>query len=134
MALGSGNFNTVIQYDVYSMAEIFMRDAGTWNLSKFKSSDFYLNFNVSDASSILNSPNLSIFPLLAYHKICNDHYRNEKWQPFEPWTCNIDYLLPTADMNAHDFVDKDAFTHLMTSILDLENSNLPIDYFTSVLS
>ena len=33
-------------------------------------------------SSILNSPSLSILPLLAYHKICNDHYRNEKWQPF----------------------------------------------------
>ena len=42
MALGYGNFDTVIQYDVYSMAEIYMRDAGTWNESKFKSSDFIL--------------------------------------------------------------------------------------------
>ena len=33
MALGYGNFDTVIQYDVYSMAEIFMRDAGTWSES-----------------------------------------------------------------------------------------------------
>ena len=133
MALGYGNFDTVIQYDVYSMAEIFMRDAGTWNESKFKSSDFYLNFSVYDASSILNSPNLSILPLLAYHKICNDHYRNEKWQPFEPWTCNIDYLRPTDNMDAKSFVDSSQFTSLMTSLLDLENSNLPIDYFTSVL-
>ena len=82
---------------------------------------------------IVNSPNLSIFPLLAYHKICNDHYRNEKWQPFEPWTCNIDYLLPTANMNAKSFIQTSTFTELMTSIIDLENSNLPIDYFTSVL-
>ena len=133
MALGYGNFDTVIQYDVYSMAEIFMRDAGTWNVSKFKSSDFYLNFSVYDASSILNSPNLSILPLLAYHKICNDHYRNEKWQPFEPWTCNIDYLSPTDNMDAKSFVDSSQFTSLMTSLIDLENSNLPIDYFTSVL-
>ena len=79
MALGYGNFDTVIQYDVYSMAEIYMRDAGTWSYSAFKASDCYLNFSVYDARSILNSPNLSIFPLLAYHKICNDHYRNEKW-------------------------------------------------------
>ena len=86
-----------------------------------------------DASSILNSPNLSILPLLAYHKICNDHYRNEKWQPFEPWTCNIDYLTPSDNMNASSFIDRGTFNTLMTSILDLENSNLPIDYFTSVL-
>lgn len=133
MALGYGNFDTVIQYDVYSMAEIYMRDAGTWNESKFRSSDFYLNFSAYDASSILNSPNLSILPLLAYHKICNDHYRNEKWQPFEPWTCNIDYLSPTDNMNANSFVDSSQFSSLMTSLIDLENSNLPIDYFTSVL-
>ena len=37
---------------------------------------------------------------IADHKICNDHYRNEKWQPFEPWTCNIDYLSPTDNMYA----------------------------------
>ena len=115
------------------MAEIFMRDAGNWSESKFKSSDFYLNFSVYDASSILNSPNLSILPLLAYHKICNDHYRNEKWQPFEPWTCNIDYLTPSDNMNAKSFIDTSTFNSLMTSILDLENSNLPMDYFTSVL-
>ena len=133
MALGYGNFDTVIQYDVYSMAEIFMRNADTWNESQFKSSDFYLNFSVYDASSILNSPNLSILPLLAYHKICNDHYRNEKWQPFEPWTCNIDYLSPTDNMDAKSFVDSSQFTSLMSSLIDLENSNLPIDYFTSVL-
>lgn len=133
MALGYGNFDTVIQYDVYSMAELFMRDADTWNLDKFKSSNFYLNFSVYDAKSILNSPNLSILPLLAYHKICNDHYRNEKWQPFEPWTCNIDYLRPTDNMNAKTFVNSSQFTSLMSTLIDLENSNLPIDYFTSVL-
>ena len=82
---------------------------------------------------IFNCPILSIFPLLAYHKICNDHYRNEKWQPFEPWTCNIDYLTPDANMNAKEFISDSLFTHLQTSIIDLENSNLPIDYFTSVL-
>ena len=87
------------------------------------------------SASIINSPNLSIFPLLAYHKICNDHYRNEKWQPFEPWTCNIDYLRPGRDnMNAYSFIAGSTFTTLMNSIIDLENSNLPLDYFTAVLS
>lgn len=134
MSLGYGNFSTVIQYDVYAMANMFVKSASTWNKSAFiKNVDFGLNLTGFEASKIYNSPNLSILPLLAYHKICNDHYRNEKWQPFEPWSCNIDYLSPVDNMNATSFISKDLFSALKTSIIDLENSNLPIDYFTSVL-
>lgn len=133
MALGYGNFDSVIQYDIYALAERFVADGNEWDLTAFESSDYYLSFSKFDARYIVHSPNLSILPLLAYHKICNDHYRNEKWQPFEPWTCNIDYLLPTDNMNAKSFISSSTFINLKTSILDLENSNLPIDYFTSVL-
>ena len=133
MSLGYGNFSSVIQYDIYAMAEAFFRDFGSWEVGDFQRSSFSLDFAFSEVGSILNSPNLSILPLLAYHKICNDHYRNVKWQPFEPWTCNIDYLTPTDNMNAKTFISASTFTSLMTSIIDLENSNLPIDYFTSVL-
>jgi len=132
MSLGYGNFTTIVQYDIYAMAESFLGEGNGWDFDEFQDSCFALNFNF-EASSITNSPNLSIFPLLAYHKICNDHYRNEKWQPFEPWTCNIDYLGPNDNMNAKTFVKSTPFTTLMTSLIDLENSNLPIDYFTSVL-
>lgn len=133
MSLGYGNFISVIQYDIYAMAVSFGKTVEFFDLSSFQLSEFALKFEKYESVSVLNSPNLSIFPLLAYHKICNDHYRNEKWQPFEPWTCNIDYLLPTDNMNAAHFISDTTFTSLMTSILDLENSNLPIDYFTSVL-
>lgn len=134
MSLGYGNFSTVIQYDIYSMAEAFVKSGSSWSKESFKKSLLYgLNLSGFESSSIKNSPNLSILPLLAYHKICNDHYRNEKWQPFEPWTCNIDYLEPTNNMNATSFISSSTFSTLMTSIIDLENSNLPIDYFTSVL-
>lgn len=133
MSLGYGNFVTVIQYDIYAMAEAFVKSGHSWSVKDFQGSSYSLDFNNFECSKIVNSPNLSIFPLLAYHKICNDHYRNEKWQPFEPWTCNIDYLRPQDNMNARSFVDPSSFTKLMTSILDLENSNLPIDYFSSVL-
>lgn len=133
MSLGYGNFTTVIQYDIYAMASEFVGDSTTFDDSEFMDSEFSLDLTSFESSSIVNSPNLSILPLLAYHKICNDHYRNEKWQPFEPWTCNIDYLLPTDNMNAKSFIQSSTFTALMTSIIDLENSNLPIDYFTSVL-
>lgn len=133
MSLGYGNFSTVIQYDIYSMASQFIGDGLTFNSSDFADSSFSLDLSSFEAPSIQNSPNLSILPLLAYHKICNDHYRNEKWQPFEPWTCNIDYLRPTDNMNAKTFINSSTFTTLMSSLIDLENSNLPFDYFTSVL-
>lgn len=132
MSLGYGNFTTIIQYDIYAMAESFIADGNSWSRSGFEEDESY-NLLSAAGIRIFNSPNLSLFPLLAYHKICNDHYRNEKWQPFEPWTCNIDYLLPSDNMNAKSFIDASTFDTLITSILDLENSNLPIDYFTSVL-
>lgn len=133
MSLGYGNFTAVIQYDVFAMAMQYNISAKTWSVDGFNSSEFGLSFSSFESSRIYNSPNLSILPLLAYHKICNDHYRNEKWQPFEPWTCNIDYLLPTDNMDAKAFISSSTFTTSITSIIDMENSNLPIDYFSSVL-
>lgn len=133
MALGYGNFVNVIRYDIFAMAESFVAGSGSWDVTKFQGSKYSLDFSKYEASSIRNSPNLSIFPLLAYHKICNDHYRNEKWQPFEPWTCNIDYLHPQDNMNALTYINVSPFNSLITSIIDLENCNLPLDYFTSVL-
>ena len=134
MSLGYGNFSVVVQYDIYSMAEAYVKSGSAWDKNSFgKNYTYALNLVGFESSRITNSPNLSILPLLAYHKICNDHYRNEKWQPFEPWTCNIDYLNPTSNMNATTFISTASFTSSSTSIIDLENSNLPIDYFTSVL-
>ena len=133
MSLGYGNFATVVQYDIFALAMSFMSSGNSWSMDGFNKSDYGLSLKSFESGSILNSPNLSIFPLLAYHKICNDHYRNEKWQSFQPWTCNIDYLEPTTNMNARQFISTSTFTSMLTSIIDLENSNLPIDYFTSVL-
>jgi hypothetical protein len=132
MSLGYGNFSTIVRYDIYAQAEAFIASGKSWSESNFQATPYSLNLDKFEYS-LYNSPNLSILPLLAYHKICNDHYRNEKWQPFEPWTCNIDYLGPTDNMNAATFISKSLFSSLKTSIIDLENSNLPIDYFTSVL-
>ena len=133
MSLGCGNFAAVIQYDGYAMASTFVRSGNKWSLAEFKKSSYALNLSDFEALGIENSPNMSIFPLLAYHKICNDHYRNEKWQPFEPWTCNIDYITPTSNMNMNSFINIGSFSTTKTTFFDLENSNLPIDYFTSVL-
>jgi hypothetical protein len=134
MSLGYGNFTAVIQYDAFAMANLYVNSGHTWNILEFKKSEYGLDLSKFESTQVRNSPNMSIFPLLAYHKICNDHYRNEKWQPFEPWTCNIDYINPDGNMNADDFIDyNNLLVSTKSSIIDLENSNLPIDYFTSVL-
>lgn len=134
MSLGYGNFSSVVRYDIYAQAMAFCSNGSvSWSKAGFSASSYALILGSSIGSRIKNSPNLSIFPLLAYHKICNDHYRNDKWQPFEPWTCNIDYVDPSSNMNASTFVSSDVIVSELTSILDLENSNLPLDYFTSVL-
>lgn len=133
MSLGYGNFSAVIQYDGFAMANLFVRTGHTWSFAEFKKSEYALDLTNFESFGIANSPNMSIFPLLAYHKICNDHYRNEKWQPFEPWTCNIDYINPTSNMNMNNFINVGALSSDRTTLFDLENSNLPIDYFTSVL-
>ena len=133
MSLGYGNFSAVIQYDGFAMANLYVRSGHTWSLSEFKKTEYALDLSNFEAFGIEHSPNMSIFPLLAYHKICNDHYRNEKWQPFEPWTCNIDYIAPNGNMNAGTFISLSEFSSERTTLFDLENSNLPIDYFTSVL-
>ena len=130
MSLGYGNFAAVIQFDLYAQAEQYLKGVSNWIAPQFTGSSYGLKLTSFESSKIINSPNLLILPLLAYHKICNDHYRNEKWQPFEPWSCNIDYLKPNDNMNAKSFIQSSTFTALMTSIIDLENSNLPIDYLS----
>lgn len=49
---------------------------------------------IADGENLQNSnlPNqLSAFPLLAYHKIYNDFFRNSRWENSAPYNFNIDY-------------------------------------------
>lgn len=89
-----------------------------------------------DSSSNLNL-NLSIFRLLAYHKVCNDHYTYRQWQPYNAYLCNVDYLVPdksrSLDISSllpwkNNLSGKDNLT-----LLDMRFSNLPLDYFNGVL-
>lgn len=85
-----------------------------------------------------NSPYLSIFRLLAYHKICNDHYLYRQWQPYNASLCNVDYLTPSSSslLNIDDALlsipDNNVKADKM-NLLDMRFSNLPLDYFSGVL-
>lgn len=94
-----------------------------------------LNFTDVDYK---NSPYLSIFRLLAYHKICNDHYTYRQWQPYNASLCNVDYLTPNSSslLNIDDALlaipDSEVKANHL-NLLDMRFSNLPLDYFTGVL-
>ena len=88
--------------------------------------------------SYKNSPYLSIFRLLAYHKICNDHYQYRQWQPYNASLCNVDYLAPNSSslLNIDDAllsIPDDSIKSEKMNLLDMRFSNLPLDYFTGVL-
>lgn len=85
-----------------------------------------------------NSLNLSIFRLLAYQKICNDHYTYRQWQPYDASLCNIDYLVPSrsGSLNLGPFLTgltSDTSKLKKLNMFDLRFSNLPLDYFNGVL-
>lgn len=83
-----------------------------------------------------NSLNLSIFRLLAYQKICNDHYTYRQWQPYDASLCNIDYLVPSrsGSLNLGPSLTGLSGSKLKKlNMFDLRFSNLPLDYFNGVL-
>ena len=47
MALGYGNFDTIIQYDIYAMAEAYFADSGSWDVDAFQDSLFSIDFDTS---------------------------------------------------------------------------------------
>ena len=92
---------------------------------------------VPESTSPAFNLNLSIFRLLAYHKVCNDHYTYRQWQPYNAYLCNVDYLVPdksgSLDISSllpwkNKLSGKEHLT-----LLDMRFSNLPLDYFNGVL-
>lgn len=78
--------------------------------------------------------NLSIFPLLAYKKFCQDYFRYSQWQTSSPYLWNIDYytgisqsLFSSSIPSAGDTYWKD------NTMFDLEYCNWNKDIFMGVL-
>lgn len=129
-SLGYGNFSKVITHDVYAnFYEYYRNNSNNISVDGFLKSDYALKFQ----TSYVSSPNLSILPLLAYHKIVNDYYRLRNWQSYQSWTSNVDYLSPSSNMDIKSYFQDSDFTNLSYTMFDLEYSNLPFDYITGVL-
>ena len=54
MALGYGNFDTVIQYDVYAMAERYVADGNRWSTGSFSTSDYFVKFSPVESNIVNN--------------------------------------------------------------------------------
>lgn len=94
-------------------------------------------FGSSGSADTQLNLNLSIFRLLAYHKVCNDHYTYRQWQPYNAYLCNVDYLVPDKSgsldiSNLLPWKNKLSGIENLT-LLDMRFSNLPLDYFNGVL-
>lgn len=113
----------------------FPEQFANFKVNNDKNNQSGLNF---EDISYKNSPYLSIFRLLAYQKICNDHYLYRQWQPYNASLCNVDYLAPTSSSllsidDALLSIPDDAVKAEKLNLLDMRFSNLPLDYFTGVL-
>lgn len=151
---------------LYKMGQVAKNLWGPSFLDNFKNSDFDNNgeFRWSASSKLLqllgygrfdyqnmnfdafsdqavtgmsHLPNLSVFRLLAYQKICNDHYQFRQWQGYDASLCNIDYVKPSGSMDLSPQLEQIDFAHRKNSdrlnFLDLRFSNLPLDYLNGVL-
>lgn len=97
----------------------------------------YTEFRDETVSGMTHLPNVSIFRLLAYQKICNDHYQFRQWQGYDASLCNIDYITPSGSMDLSTQLEQVNFSSGKNAdrlnFLDLRFSNLPLDYLNGVL-
>lgn len=97
----------------------------------------YTDFSDSSVVGMTHLPNVSVFRLLAYQKICNDHYQFRQWQGYDASLCNVDYVTPSGSMDLSSQLEQINFSTKKNAerlnFLDLRFSNLPLDYLNGVL-
>lgn len=95
------------------------------------------DFSDKAVSGMTHLPNVSVFRLLAYQKICNDHYQFRQWQGYDASLCNVDYVTPSGSMDLSSQLKQVDFktgrNANRLNFLDLRFSNLPLDYLNGVL-
>lgn len=77
--------------------------------------------------------NLSVFPLLAYKKFCQDYFRYSQWQNSSPYLWNIDYYTGTTRFLFTNIPSSGDSYWNNNTLFDLEYCNWNKDIFTGVL-
>lgn len=79
----------------------------------------------------INDVAINPFPLLAYHKIYNDYYRNENWEHSQPWTFNVDYISGSNTHISLPAPDSESWSN--PTMFDLRFCNYEKDLFFGIL-
>lgn len=77
--------------------------------------------------------NLSVFPLLAYKKFCQDYFRYSQWQNSSPYLWNIDYFTGTTQQLFSSVPSAGDTYWNNNTLFDLEYCNWNKDMFMGVL-
>lgn len=77
--------------------------------------------------------NLSVFPLLAYKKFCQDYFRYSQWQSSSPFLWNIDYFTGTSQQLFSAIPAAGDSYWNGNTLFDLEYCNWNKDLFMGVL-
>lgn len=77
--------------------------------------------------------NMSVFPLLAYKKFCQDYFRYSQWQDSSPYLWNIDYYTGTSQQLFTSLPSAGDSYWTNNTMFDLEYCNWNKDLFMGVL-
>lgn len=76
---------------------------------------------------------LSVFPLLAYKKFCQDYFRYSQWQISSPYLYNIDYYDGASQSLLPTIPSESSFYWTQNTLFDLEYCNWNKDIFMGIL-
>lgn len=92
-----------------------------------------VKFSTSYSQDFRFDLNLSIFPLLAYKKFCQDYFRYSQWQNSSPYLWNIDYYTGTSQALFSTIPSNSDSYWQSNTMFDLEYCNWNKDIFMGVL-
>lgn len=92
-----------------------------------------VKFSTSYSQAFRFNLNLSIFPLLAYKKFCQDYFRYSQWQASSPYLWNIDYYTGSQQSLFSSIPSSGDTYWNNNTMFDLEYCNWNKDMFMGVL-
>lgn len=88
-ATGANRYDNPLYFNEVGVSRAY----GTMKLLSYLGyGDWFSNMDVGNSAGV-TSMKLNPFPLLAYQKIYQDHFRNSQWEKAAPWTYNVDYMM-----------------------------------------
>ena len=92
-----------------------------------------VGFSTSYSQDFRFNLNLSVFPLLAYKKFCQDYFRYSQWQDSSPYLWNIDYFTGTSRSLFTSIPSAGDSYWKNNTLFDLEYCNWNKDMFMGIL-